>query len=317
MSDNMKLTPLKFLPDIMDMPWGTVEYRIADLGFVDSMASEGSLKGNTLSDIMQTYLEQVVGETSFEWYGTQFPVLVKRLHVKGRTSLHVNPDDESAEQRYDAFGKTALWYVESAGPKAKLFLGFKRPVTAEQFYMACQDGSVDKLLNVVHPEPGDSYLITPGLVHAAQDVILTEIAESSELWFRLHDWDREDREIHLEEAFDLIDFRAKTAKVPQGDLLAATPQFTIHRIELSQALKSHRGEEDTFLIYLCINGSMSIQVNDKTWGAKAGELVMLPSDVTDFFLVPSAKDTVLLEVRMDPHPADDIVSDPVDDGSEN
>ena len=54
----MKLTPLKFLPDIVDMPWGTVEYMIADLGFVDSMASEGSLKGNTLSDIMQTYLEK-------------------------------------------------------------------------------------------------------------------------------------------------------------------------------------------------------------------------------------------------------------------
>ena len=291
MSDNMKLTPLKFLPDIVDMPWGTVEYMIADLGFVDSMASEGSLKGNTLSDIMQTYLEQVVGETSFEWYGTQFPVLIKRLHVKGRTSLHVNPDDESAEQRYDAFGKTALWYVESAGPKAKLFLGFKRPVTAEQFYMACQDGSVDKLLNVVYPVPGESYLISPGLVHAAQDVTLTEVAESSELWFRLYDWDRKDREIHLEEAFDLIDFGAKTAKVPQEDLLAATPQFTIH--------------------------SMSVQVGENAWNARPGELVMLPSDVVDFFLIPAAGDTVLLEVRMDPRQDDDIVSDPIEDGSEN
>ena len=317
MSDNMKLTPLKFLPDIVDMPWGTVEYMIADLGFVDSMASEGSLKGNTLSDIMQTYLEQVVGETSFEWYGTQFPVLIKRLHVKGRTSLHVNPDDESAEQRYDAFGKTALWYVESAGPKAKLFLGFKRPVTAEQFYMACQDGSVEKLLNVVYPVPGESYLISPGLVHAAQDVTLTEVAESSELWFRLYDWDRKDREIHLEEAFDLIDFRAKTAKVPQEDLLAATPQFTIHRIELNQALKSHRAEDDTFLIYICVSGSMSVQVGENAWNARPGELVMLPSDVVDFFLIPAAGDTVLLEVRMDPRQDDDIVSDPIEDGSEN
>ena len=94
--DNKKLTPMKFLPDVQEMPWGTVEYKLADLGFVDSMACEGWLKGNTLSDIMQTYLERVVGESAFEWYGTQFPVLVKRLTVKGRSSLHVNPGESSS-----------------------------------------------------------------------------------------------------------------------------------------------------------------------------------------------------------------------------
>ena len=185
---NKKLTPMKFLPDVQQMPWGTVEYKLADLGFVDSMACEGWLKGNTLSDIMQTYLERVVGETAFEWYGTQFPVLVKRLEVKGRSSLHVNPDDETAEQRYDAFGKTALWYVEEAGPNARLYLGFKRPVTAEAFYKACLAGKVESLLHCVRPVPGETYLIRPGQVHAAKDVTLLEVAEASELWFRLHDW---------------------------------------------------------------------------------------------------------------------------------
>ena len=92
-TENQKLTPLKFLPDVQELPWGTVEYALADLGFADSLAVEGWLSGNTLSDIMQTYLERVSGETAFEWYGTQFPVLVKRLKVNGRTSLHVNPDD--------------------------------------------------------------------------------------------------------------------------------------------------------------------------------------------------------------------------------
>ena len=159
---------MKFLPEEAGMPWGTVEYLLADLGFVDSVACEGWLKGNTLSDIMQTYLERVVGETAFDWYGTQFPVLVKKLTVKGRTSLHINPDDETAEQRYDAFGKTALWYVTEAGIDARLYLGFKRPVGADEFYRACADGSVEDLLHSVKPRVGESYLITPGLVHAAQ-----------------------------------------------------------------------------------------------------------------------------------------------------
>ena len=295
--ETKKLTPMKFLPDVQEMPWGTLEYRLADLGFVDSMASEGWLGGNTLSDIMQTYLERVVGETAFEWYGTQFLVLVKRLKVKGRTSLHVNPDDETAAQRYDAFGKTALWHIEAAGPKARLYLGFRRPVTAEAFYKACLEGTVEKLLQVITPRAGESYLITPGLVHAAQDVTLLEVAESSELCFRLHDWGPTERELHLEEAFDLIDFSARSVKPVQE---VVTEQFTVNPVPLTQALKSHRDEDDTFLLYLCLSGAATVQADGANYAFKAGELVLVPAEVNDFYLLPAAPETLLLEVRMDP-----------------
>ena len=303
---------MRFLPDVQEMPWGSVEYKLADLGFVDSMACEGWLKGDTLSDIMQTYLERVVGETSFHWYGTQFPVLVKRLGVKGRTSLHVTADDEVAEQRYDAFGKTALWYVEKAGTDARLYLGFKKSVSAEQFYKACLDGTVENLLYSVKPKAGQTYLITPGLVHAAQDVTLLEIAESSELWFRLYDWGKEDREMHLEEAFDLIDFRSFAgAQVSQGSIV--TPQFTVNRFALTQALKSTRDEDDTFLLYYCTRGAAVIQAGNVNYALKPGDLLLVPAETAEFFLLPDGNDTELLEVRMDPREEDDIVSEPIDE----
>ena len=297
--ENKQLTPMKFLPDMQEMPWGTVEYKLADLGFVDSMACEGWLKGNTLGDIMQTYLERVVGETAFEWYGTQFPVLVKRLQVKGRSSLHVNPDDETAEQRYDAFGKTALWYVEAAGPDARLFLGFKRPVSAESFYKACLDGTVEELLQVVRPKAGERYLIRPGLVHAAQDVTLLEVAEASELWFRLYDWGATERELHLEEAFDLIDLQGKTRALPGKDAIS-TDQFTVNVIPVSEALRCQRDAEDTFLLYVCVSGAAVLQSEGVNYNLKPGELVLVPAEVTDFFLLPAQQGTELLEVRMDP-----------------
>ena len=306
---NKKLTPMKFLPDTQPMPWGTVEYKLADLGFVDSMACEGWLKGNTLSDIMQTYLERVVGETAFEWYGTQFPVLVKRLTVKGRSSLHVNPDDETAEQRYDAFGKTALWYVEDAGPNARLYLGFKRPVSAEEFYKACLEGKVERLLHSVTPVPGETYIIRPGLVHAAKDVTLLEVAEASELWFRLHDWGSTERELHLEEAFDLIDL---TGKIPAHKGEVVTDQFTAHQIPLSEALKSYRDEDDTFLLYICLKGAAVLQADGENYRLRKGELILVPAEVNDFFLLPEERDTLLMEVRMDPRESNDIVSDPVE-----
>ena len=315
MAESPKLTPLKFLPDGQEFPWGRAEYRLADLGFVDSMASGGWLGGNTLSEIMETYLERVVGETSFDWYGTQFPVMVKRLDVKGRTALHVNPDDETAEQRYDAFGKTALWYVESCGPDARLYLGFRRDVSADEFFRACEAGKVEDLLYSFRPAPGESFLVPPGLVHAAQDVKLLEIAEGSELSFRLHDWGSVEREIHLEEAFDLIDFRAvRKPEAPEGDLLAATPQFTVHRIRLREPLQSHSSEEDSFLVYVCLSGSAAVQIPaQESCRFKAGEVVLVPSEVTDFLLAPASPDTVLLEVRLDPRPDTDLVSAPVEE----
>jgi len=312
-NENKKLTPMKFLPDVQELPWGTVEYKLADLGFIDSMAAEGWLGGNTLSDIMQTYLERVVGETSFEWYGTQFPVMVKRLHVKGRTSLHVNPDDETAEQRYDSFGKTALWYVEATGPKAKLFLGFKQSVSAEEFYRACMSGNVESLLRAVTPKAGDRYLITPGMVHAAQDVSLLEVAECSELWFRLHDWERKDREIHLEEAFDLINLRKSTESKASREGTIVTPQFTVNNLPLTQPLKSSRDADDTFLLYICLKGSAVIQADGVNYPLPAGELVLVPAECNEFFLLPDATDTQLMEIRMDPRPNNDLVSEEVAD----
>ena len=296
------------------MPWGHVDYLLADLGFVDSVAVEGWLKGNTLSDIMQTYLERVVGETAFDWYGTQFPVLVKKLDIKGRTSLHITPDDETAEQRYDAFGKTALWYVTEVGPEARLYLGFKRPVGAEEFFRACADGSVEDLLYSVKPRVGESYLITPGLVHAAKDVTLLEIAESSELWFRLHDWGSTDREMHLEEAFDLINFdQYHRTAAPSRELLAAEDQFTVGQIHLTAPLESHAGIEETFLIYICVGGEATLKTKEDKFSIKAGELILVPAELSEFTLAPVGDAAVVLEVRMDPRADNDIVSEPVEE----
>ena len=298
--ENKKLTPMKFLPESQQMPWGTVEYKIADLGFVDSLSGEGWLGGNNLSDIMQTYLERVVGETSFDWYGTQFPVMVKRLEVKGRTSLHVNPDDETAEQRYDAFGKTAFWYVQAAGPNARLFLGFKRPVTAAEFYKACQEGNVEPLLHSVRPKPGEGFLVRPGMVHAAQDVTLIEVAEASELWFRLFDWGAEGRELHLEEAFDLVNLGAWRKADTLAGASVTTDQFTLHRLPLSQPLRSRRDPEDTFFLYIGLSGSAQLQADGAVYAIAPGEVLLVPAEVDDFVLLPLSADTQLLEVRMDP-----------------
>ena len=119
--------------------------------------------------------------------------------------------------------------------------------------------------------------------------------------------------MHLEEAFDVIDFGGKAQA---GTDSIITPQFTVNRIALSQALKSTRDEDDTFLLYVCTKGAAQIQADKTPFRIRQGELILVPAEVSEFFLLPEAPDTELLEVRMDPRQEEDIVSEEVD-GSED
>ena len=315
--DEKKLTPMRFQPERVERKWGIAEYRIAALGYIDSVALDGWLGGNSISDIMQTYLERFTGEVPFENYGTQFPVMVKWLDIKGRTSLHVNPDDEAAEQRYDAFGKTALWYVAATGPDAKLYLGFKRDVTATEFYEKCLDGTVEELLNVIKPKAGEHYLVTPGMVHAAQDVRLLEVAESSELWFRLHAWGDAESELHLEEAFDLIDFKAYRMPRPSKgnpeavmEKLAVTPQFTVNEIRLRDTVRV-TDQGGSFRLYACVKGAGAVEVEGMDrLRFKEGDAVLVPAELKDFILTPADRGTLVLEVLLEPRHEPDAYIDP-------
>ena len=315
--EEKRLTPMRFQPEQVERKWGLVEYRIADLGYIDSVALDGWLGGNSISDIMQTYLERFTGEVPFENYGTQFPVMVKWLDIKGRTSLHVNPDDEAAEQRYDAFGKTALWYVAATGPDAKLYLGFKRDVTATEFYEKCLDGTVEELLNVIKPKVGEHYLVTPGMVHAAQDVRLLEVAESSELWFRLHAWGDTESELHLEEAFDLIDFKAYRMPRPSKgnpeavmEKLAVTPQFTVNEIRLRDTVRV-TDQGGSFRLYACVKGAGAVEVEGMDrLRFKEGDAVLVPAELKDFVLAPTERDTLVLEALLEPRHEPDAYIDP-------
>lgn len=301
MDESKKLYPLRFLPERMQHPWGSATYLLADLGAVDSTALGGWLGGNKLSEVMETYLDRVVGDAAFAYFGTQFPVMVKLLEVEGRTPLRLNPDEETAAQRYDAFGKTALWRVLEAGKDSALYLGFRRDVTAEECYRKCLDGTVGDLLHIVHPKKGATYLIPPGMVYAAKGVKLLEIAESSELSFALCDWEGSGIETQLEEAFDLINFRAYMAPDPLEAKehvrpLAKTPLFCVNELSLKEALRIDSGENAAFQLYSCLGGAALIRSEEgEQWTLAPGETLLVPAEMDRFFLVPTAEDTLLLE----------------------
>ena len=117
-------------------------WELADMGIEDSVVAEGWLAGNTIGELMETYLERIVGENVYNFYGRQFPLLIKSLEVKGRLSAQVHPDDQVAAERYDSLGKAKLWYVTEADDNAKIYCGFKRPLSALELYDKCIDGTI-------------------------------------------------------------------------------------------------------------------------------------------------------------------------------
>ena len=239
-----KLYPLKFIPVASRRPWGGSDlvaklgknfvevdedgnehvlgtdvligesWELADMGVEDSVVENGWLAGNTISELMETYLERIVGENVYNYYGRQFPLLIKFLDINDKLSVQVHPDDEVAAERYDSLGKAEIWYIMDAKPGAKMYCGFTREVSAQEFYDRCKNGTVDEILNVIEPKKGDVIYITPGTVHAADGgLLIAEIQESSDMTFRLYDWGREfnpatARKMHLEEAIDVIDYSA-------------------------------------------------------------------------------------------------------------
>jgi len=301
--------------------WGSEEFKLADLGYRDSLVREGWLAGNTISEVMDLYMDRIVGDDIFNYYGRQFPFQVKAIKVDGRMPLRVHPDDEQSEQRYDFLGKEKIWYVANAKPGATLMLGFKNDSDAGQLYERCLDNTVDQILNVVAVHAGQYFHIAPGTVHAADgQMLIYEISESSPLDFCLCGWGKEvstdefDPSLSIVDALDFINYKRfcsehqdRPSELKMVEHLLELPQFAVNRISLSNPLKVHSAKLDSAVGYLCLQGEAMVG------GTKlsACDFVLVPADIQDIELDPVAADTLLLEII----PGNNKVADPYIDPS--
>lgn len=326
MEEEKKLYPFRLCALEDEYSWGSEEFQLADLGYRDSLVRDGWLAGNSLSELMETYLDRMVGEDALEWYGSQFPFQVKLLRVKGKMPLRVSPADEIARQRYDALGKEKLWYVKGAGKEARLLLGFRGKVEAALFYNACVAGTADSLLNSLPLKAGRYYHIPSGTPHCVWgDAELVEISESSALDFCLSGWGSEvsakefDPSLTLEDALDIIDYSKLSPEkllgfsMEPGDgtgpgnvvKMLHLPQFSASVIKLGEALKISSSSLDSCVAYSCVRGEFSVQLPQGPDGkmdylvVKAPETVLVPAEVEEFFLLPRSEATLLLETLVE------------------
>ena len=326
--EEKKLYPLRFCTLQDEYSWGSDEFLLADLGYRDSLIRDGWLGGNAISEVMDTYMDRVVGENVFNFWGRQFPVQVKRIKVKGRMPLRVHPDAQTAVQRYDFLGREKLWYVLRAGAGARLMVGFKHDTDASEVFSACTDGSIESLMNIIAPHEGQFIHIRPGVPHcAAGDVELLEVSESSPLDFCLCSWGEEvsteefDPSLGLVDALDFIDYKAWEAPEQphhhSGDIvrkLVDIPEFSATKLLLTDPLHIYGERFDSFILYVGIKGEASVQLEvlgqTALFPLSEGKALLVPAECPDFYLVPATRDTQVLEISIAPREEKDSYLNP-------
>jgi len=223
------LYPLKFTPIYKDKIWGGNKIKSVlnkdfgglpncgeswELSGVDgnvSVVSNGYLAGNTLEELLEVYMGDLAGDEVYEHFGNEFPLLIKFIDANDDLSIQVHPNDEMAAERHNSYGKTEMWYVLQADKGSKLQSGFNQQVDQEKYLEKLEKTELTDILNFEEVTAGDVFFIPAGRVHAiGRGILLAEIQQTSDITYRIYDYDRRDdkgnpRELHTDLALDAID----------------------------------------------------------------------------------------------------------------
>ena len=324
------LYPLKFTPICKDKIWGGNKlhdilnkefpelpncgesWEISGVQNDISVVSNGFLKGNNLEELIEVYMGDLVGEKVYEKFGTEFPLLVKFIDANDDLSIQVHPNDEMAMERHDSFGKTEMWYVVQADPGAKLITGFNRKVNKEQYLEYFENGQLEEILNFEEVKAGDVFFMPAGRVHAiCKGIVVAEIQQTSDVTYRIYDFNRVDseghpRELHTDLAIDAIEFRFESNyRTEYKDInnqsvnLVECPYFTTNILPLTASVERDFTDLDTFVIYICLEGECSVVWEDQSIGIKKGDSILVPALISNFGLkVSDGSNARLLEVYL-------------------
>ncbi|MCG8319343.1 MAG: class I mannose-6-phosphate isomerase [Cytophagales bacterium] len=286
--------------DFGDLPNCGETWEISGVEGDISIVADGALAGRSLVELIESYQGDLLGFKVYNKYGSQFPLLVKFIDANADLSIQVHPDDELAKARHNSFGKTEMWYVFQADEGSSLISGFNQPVDKEAFLDKFNSGRLMDILNREKVKAGDVFFIPAGRVHTiGKGLLLAEIQQTSDITYRIYDFDRVDsngqkRELHVEEALDAIDYSFYDHyRVPYGDQkntpveLVSCDYFTTNKITINQTLERDYSDLDSFIIYICFDGDLILDYAGGKVAVKKGDAVLLPAKLKRVKLIPT------------------------------
>ncbi len=312
----MTLYPLKFNPIYKRRIWGgnklkTIlhkkysgenigeSWEISDIHNDETEVSEGELKGFTLKELIQKFKGEFLGQKVYDSFGKDFPLLIKFIDAKTPLSIQVHPNDSLAKERHDSFGKNEMWYVMQADDNAELIIGFNQEVEKETFTEHLNNATLSNILNTEKVTTGDTFYIPTGRIHAiGSGVLLAEIQQTSDITYRIYDYDRVDiktgekRALHTDMALDTIDYKKSDCyrttyeiKKNVSNTLVHTQYFKTNVIHVNGKLAKDYTVIDSFVIYICVEGSLIIDCNNKLYILNIGETILIPATLNHLTLI--------------------------------
>jgi mannose-6-phosphate isomerase len=320
-----ELYPLKFEPVLKEKIWGGnalvkrynkkqkdisesskvgESWELSGVSENLSVVSNGFLAGNNIEELIEVYMGDLTGDSVYEKFGNEFPLLIKFIEAREDLSIQVHPGNELARKRHNAYGKTEMWYLLESEKGSGIYTGFREGVTREMYTEALENGSLPSLLNFEIVEPGDTYFTPAGRVHAiGAGMVLVEIQQTSDITYRIFDWNRngaEKRELHTDLALDAIDFNASgkakiriEAELNKTQSLIECEFFHTNILSFNKPLKRDYYRLDSFVLYICIDGDFLISWDGNSEKVTKGETVLLPAMINDVTLEPVGEARIL------------------------
>lgn len=263
-----------------------------------SVIVTGRHAGKTLAELLKEHPEYLGKHPGTEG---ELPVLIKFIDAKKNLSVQVHPDDDYARKYENGqLGKTEMWYVMDAAPDAQLVYGFNHDITKEQLRQSLKDGTVEKYLQKVKIQKDDVFFIEAGTVHAiGAGALIAEIQESSNLTYRLYDYNRVGkdgklRELHIDKALAVANLKSsseprqplrllKYKKGSATELLCRCKYFQVERYllntESSRKLVEFQTAGDTFEVFLCLDGCGVVFMEDgDSMNFFKGDCIFVPAN---------------------------------------
>ncbi|WP_422007034.1 type I phosphomannose isomerase catalytic subunit [Roseivirga pacifica] len=262
-----------------------------------SKVSEGPLKGWTLPELIEEFKEELVGKKVFDQYGTEFPLLVKFIDAAQDLSIQVHPNDKLAKARHNSLGKSEMWYIFQADEDAKLISGFNKDTNQQEYLEYLESGRLTEILNEEEVNAGDCFYLPAGRVHTiGKGLLLAEIQQSSDVTYRIYDFDRTDdqgnkRELHTEQALDALDYKHYSEyKTPykkalnEAVPLVKSQYFQTNLLEFTTGIIREHYRKDSFVIYTCVQGEAQIECMGQTTKISMGNAVLIPQKAPEIHL---------------------------------
>lgn len=272
--------------------------------YAENRVLNGAYAGRTLAELCEMYGADLIGTLSLPRYGHTFPLLAKFLDANARLSVQVHPDDEYAhtvEAHTGFHGKTEAWYILDAQPGAQLIYGLKEKCDRETFAKALADGTLESLFNLIEVKAGDVVYVPAGTLHAINEgILLFEIQQTSDLTYRVYDYNRRDaqgnlRPLHLDKALDVIRYEPPAqGKIPPlvlepgREVLVACPYFALERHQLNHP-RRFRGMSTSFDIWTVLEGKVTIA--DES--LRQGDSLVIPACYSRYDIVPETSAILL------------------------